>query len=341
MQVDLDAYTDPASGRSSVHLEVSREDDFSTLVASVEGAAEVTIQGTEVSSYGEYFLRVMPGGLYCPTGYAVQVVVTTQSSLEPLNLTFIFQSNVRSRMMPVNEYESMCDMEEYVGSSESCIGGADRRAGYTSKVKASGEHVVCLDGGNAVVGTSFYSLYYGSADAELMLNYVPFDIYVPQEYEFNSGEGQLSLMLSYLTTQTATILSNVDWTQTVLDQSELQRYQVKEYGGRQVGFLGFVSEDIHTYAPELSEEFIVNPDTQDVQKDARLAAQLALVIDEIQESYRSCTIFVASGASYDACIQLLTYSEKIAVCFANDHEILEWDEVSLHCALSRVCHLTL
>ncbi|KAK3244083.1 hypothetical protein CYMTET_46291, partial [Cymbomonas tetramitiformis] len=327
LELMLDAVTDPSSGVSSVLLEVSRESNFSTIVASAEGAVELSFKATDASSYGSYFFRMVSGNLYCPAGYGVQVVETWEGRSAPLNLTVIFQTNVRSRLMPVNKYDSMCDMEYYDEKPEKCVGGADRRAGYINAVKAATANVVCIDGGNAVVGTTFFAVYDGEADAELLLNYVPFDVYVPQHFEFNNGEAQMSKMLSFLNYRTDAVLSNVQWTDTILEASSLQRYAIKEYAGRMVGFLGFVSEKIYEYAPLLSDNFVVNPDVRNEPLEVRVAAQLALVMDEIQQVHPACNIFVVSGFEEQDCEELLKHSERISICFSSAQTgDTDWDQ---------------
>ncbi|KAK3281855.1 hypothetical protein CYMTET_10376 [Cymbomonas tetramitiformis] len=330
LTVEIDAYTDPVSGVSSVLLEISRHSNFSEVLQNASGATSITFQHTVQSDEGDYFLRVSEGGLYCPAGYELQSKAATMGTLQPLNLTLLYQSNVRSRLMPLNKYSSMCDMEGYVEEPEACVGGADRRAGYIDSVKAKENNVVVTDTGNAIVGTYFYNLYSGEADADLLMDFTPFDIYVPQHFEFQAGEATLSQMLDFLE-KAVVVLSNVDYSDTILAlSSQVERYVVKEFEGRFVGLLGFIDEDIKELAPLLSENFIVNPSqsAQDSQGSvaSRTAAELSLTIAALQESFPYCNIFIAVGPTSTLCEEMLKLSSSIAVCIASSHEeSTDWD----------------
>eukprot|EP00854_Cymbomonas_tetramitiformis_P020433 gene20433-24477_t len=299
-------------------MDISRYRNLSNPVTTAEGTAAITFLAKNDSDYGDYYLKITPGGLYCPAGYHLQATTSGPVSYDPINITFLYQGDVRSRLLPVNKYDSMCDMEYYIESPEKCTGGADRRAAFINSIKSdTSQHVVVIDSGNAVVGTNFYSVYLGSADADLLMNYAPFDLHVPANFDFNSGESQLSLMMSYLTPATAVVLSNVDWSQTVLARSAIQRYMVKEYDGRQVGFLGFVSEDITDSAPMLSDQFFVNPNTKALSSEnIRLSKELSLTAAELLVDFPSCNILVAVGGDDVLCHGVLQYSSNIDVCIA-------------------------
>ncbi|KAK3272548.1 hypothetical protein CYMTET_19163 [Cymbomonas tetramitiformis] len=319
LTISLFAFKDPVSEISSILMEITRDPTFeSAPVALVEGADEITIGVSPSDSYGDYYLRLLRGGLYCPAGYHLLVKANAAAPSKPLNATLLFQSNVRSRLLPVNKYDSMCSVDYYVENPHKCFGGADRRAAYIESVKVSQDHVICLDGGNVGVGTTFFNHYGGRADAELLVNYVPYDIYVPQRFDFAFGESQLDRFLTFIESQTAGVLSNVDWTATVLVETSLKRYAVREYDGRQVGFLGFVEPDIKWYAPSLSAGFILNPDVQDLQEEARIAAQLALTLAELHEEHPHCNIVIATGGSSQLCREVLQHSSEIDVCIATE-----------------------
>eukprot|EP00854_Cymbomonas_tetramitiformis_P007690 gene7690-9153_t len=315
LDLQLEAYTDPIRGVSSVVLEISRNPEFSSILERIEGQSNFLVPVKNVSDFGDYFLRVFPGGLYCPTGYQLRAFVAGELTI--FNASFIYQSNVRSRLLPIDKYSSLCSYDYYLENPDKCAGGADRRAAYIQSVQAVEENVICLDSGNAVVGTSFFSTFEGAADAELLMNYAPFDVWGPQHFELNKGEVQLALLLNMLTS-THMVLSNVDWSRTVLADSALQRYAVKEFNGRQVGFLGIVDETyLPRYAPILSEDFVVNPDVQNLPQDRRTAAQLALVVDELVSNHPSCNIIVALGFSDVLCRQVLEQSDNIDICVAS------------------------
>ncbi|KAK3233791.1 hypothetical protein CYMTET_55932 [Cymbomonas tetramitiformis] len=197
-----------------------------------------------------------------------ETVTKAVASTAPFNLSLIYSSDIRSHLLPVNTYGSMCSMDKLREEASSCVGGAHRRAGYIHGLKSpdssiTDEPVVVVDLGQAVIGTHFFSYFNGSADAEVM-SYMPVDVYVPGINELNEGGKLLGNMDKYLDPSVSLVLSNVDWTQsTVLSSiTRLKQYVVKEVNGRQVGFLGVVRADLQTVLPE-SHAIVVNPNRRE------------------------------------------------------------------------------
>ncbi|KAK3259850.1 hypothetical protein CYMTET_31169 [Cymbomonas tetramitiformis] len=241
----------------------------------------------ESVSWEGFYLNLSLTGMYCPAGYKVEVAVVP---IDAFKLTFLHIGGVRSRMMPINvNNDQMCDSETY--NDDYCIGGVDRRSGFIKSVIEEEENVVTLDAGNQVYGTVYFSRYNGRADAELELNPIPFDVYVPSYSEFFEGIEQFYTLLFYLHHQVDVVLSNVDWSNSILAETALKRYVVKQIGQRQVGFLGYVDDsDWVELTPSLdTEKFVINPSGQGTPYELRQS------YNALMEEYPFCNIIVLMG----------------------------------------------
>jgi len=80
-------------------------------------------------------------------------------------------------------------------------GGFPRAITYMDSVTAQAANVLKLHAGDALSGTLWYSLFKGTADAQMM-GYACFDAFALGNHEFDDGDANLAQFLNKLSTAT-------------------------------------------------------------------------------------------------------------------------------------------
>lgn len=124
-------------------------------------------------------------------------------------------------------------------------GGASRLVTAIETLKAASPHtnVLKLHAGDAMTGTSYYSLFGSAADASFMTK-VCFDAFCPGNHEFDDGDAALAKFLDQLSTDSCTVpavaANIVPHAESALLKSEnaIKPSKVFTMNGEKIGVVG-------------------------------------------------------------------------------------------------------
>ncbi len=154
-------------------------------------------------------------------------------------------------ILHINDHHSHLDPD----SADLMLGGEETRVsigGFPNVVAKMNELTDAADGyvakvhaGDAITGTLFYSLFGGEADAAMM-NQACFDVFALGNHEFDDSDEGLAQFLGFLADDpcgTTVIAANVvpevgTPLEPVEGESLIEPFEVIDYGGQLVGFVG-------------------------------------------------------------------------------------------------------
>lgn len=127
------------------------------------------------------------------------------------------------------------DTHSQLDPTDKGLGGITRRKAIVDSVRSANPNVLLADAGDAVQGTLFFTLYGGRAEMEAM-NLLGYDLAILGNHDFDNGVDSLARNVG---------LSHARWISTNYDFSEradldslFAPYQIFEFGGKKVGFIG-------------------------------------------------------------------------------------------------------
>lgn len=132
---------------------------------------------------------------------------------------------------------------EPLGEVEVTYGGFPMMVTLFNQLATDSEHVLKLHAGDAITGTLYYSLFNGSADADVM-NQICFDAFALGNHEFDDGDSGLATFLDELAggacdTPTPVLAANVvPGDSSPIREGYIEPYTIVERGGEQVGIIG-------------------------------------------------------------------------------------------------------
>jgi 5'-nucleotidase / UDP-sugar diphosphatase len=123
------------------------------------------------------------------------------------------------------------------------VGGMARIAHLIRSIRADNPNVLVVDAGDIFQGTSFFKLYHGEVEVE-MLNRAGYDLYTIGNHEFDDGPQNLATQLARA--KFDVLNSNIDASGVPELQAVIKPSVIKTINGQRVGFVGAV-------VPTLSE----------------------------------------------------------------------------------------
>ncbi|OUD15030.1 NAD nucleotidase [Thioflexithrix psekupsensis] len=164
-------------------------------------------------------------------------------------LTYVAEDAIKSpltlNLLHINDHHSHL-VEENINlkfdgvTTQVNFAGFARMAAKIKELRSQVENPLVFHVGDAIVGTLYYSLFKGEADAAVM-NAIDFDAMVLGNHEFDDGNAQLKTFLNQL--QFPIVTANIDFSQSEdLNPSQLTRpiepYLVKNINGQSVAIVG-------------------------------------------------------------------------------------------------------
>jgi 5'-nucleotidase len=202
-------------------------------------------------------------------------------------------------ILHINDHHSHLDPD----SADLVLGGEETRVsigGFPNVVAKMNELTDAADGwvakvhaGDAITGTLFYSLFNGEADAAMM-NQACFDVFALGNHEFDDSDQGLADFLGFLGDDpcgTSVIAANVvpqvgTPLEPVEGQSLIQPYEVIDYGGQLVGFVGIdiANKTQNSSSPLETTQFLDEVETAQAQIDelAGLGVNKIVLVTHIQ-----------------------------------------------------------
>lgn len=126
------------------------------------------------------------------------------------------------------------------------LGGYERRENYIEKVRAEYPNVLLMDAGDYSQGTSYFTLFKGDVEIELM-NALGYDVATLGNHEFDNGTAELARrakMASF-----PIVCANYDFTGTALE-GIIKPYAIIEKGGLKIGVIGVLTDIISLVSPK-------------------------------------------------------------------------------------------
>ncbi|EIJ44135.1 NAD pyrophosphatase/5''-nucleotidase NadN [Beggiatoa alba B18LD] len=119
------------------------------------------------------------------------------------------------------------------------MGGYARVASKVNALRATATNPLVLHIGDAIVGTLYYSLFKGAADAAAM-NTIKFDAFTLGNHEFDDGNANLAQFLKQLDNIPA-LATNIDVSQSADLKALVKPYLIKEIDGQKVALVGITT----------------------------------------------------------------------------------------------------
>lgn len=157
---------------------------------------------------------------------------------------------------------------ESVSEVEVTYGGFPRMVTLFNQLAGESEHVLKLHAGDAITGTLYYSLFDGSADADVM-NQVCFDAFALGNHEFDDGDSGLASFLDELAggscdAPTPVLAANVvPADDSAIREGYIEPYTIVERGGEQIGIIGIdiAGKTRDSSQPDAGTEFLDETET--------------------------------------------------------------------------------
>lgn len=127
------------------------------------------------------------------------------------------------------------DTHSQIDPTDKDLGGVIRRKALIDSVRAVEPNVLLIDGGDAVQGTLFFSLFGGEVEHKV-LNHLGYDMAIVGNHDFDNGVDALARNLA-ADTSVEWIATNYDLKDSSIGKSFVP-YVVKQYGGRRIAFIG-------------------------------------------------------------------------------------------------------
>ncbi|MGB1562184.1 MAG: bifunctional metallophosphatase/5'-nucleotidase [Sinimarinibacterium flocculans] len=186
-----------------------------------------------------------PAGPQGPEGPAGEAPAT------PLKLTILHINDHHSHLLEESFDFDVSALElgeaangdgDPITEVEVSYGGMPRLVELFGRLEANRDNVLKIHAGDAITGTLFYTLYEGTADAQLM-NLVCFDVFELGNHEFDSGDAGLAFFLDELASgicETDVLGANVvpGENSPLAARDYIKPYVIREIGGQKVGLIG-------------------------------------------------------------------------------------------------------
>lgn len=125
------------------------------------------------------------------------------------------------------------DTHSQIEPNDKNLGGVLRRKALIDSVKGVHNHVLVVDAGDAVQGTTYFNLYKGEAEQRVM-NALGYDLRIIGNHEFDNGVDGLKLMLNKA--NSSFISTNYLFEDSML-RARFAPYKIYTYGEKKVGFI--------------------------------------------------------------------------------------------------------
>lgn len=206
-----------------------------------------------------------PQGEPGPQGEQGPAAPTAQA----IDLTILHVNDHHSHILPEDfdfdvsalGLSAMTETGDAVAEVEVTYGGYASLKSLFDTISGQKEHVLKLHAGDAVTGTSFYTLFNGVTDAAVM-NEVCFDAFVLGNHEFDDGDTGLANFLDALNSSacdTPTLAANVvPGADSAIAMDYIQPYAIFERGGEQIGVIGIdiAGKTKNSSQPDADTEFL-------------------------------------------------------------------------------------
>jgi 5'-nucleotidase len=183
-------------------------------------------------------------------------------SARPLALTLLHTNDTHARYLEIDRFGGACREGAEPGS---CFGGVARRATMVERIRREAENVLLLDGGDQFQGTLFYSRFKGAVAAATM-NALRYDAMVLGNHEFDDGPEVLARFAAAV--RFPIVTTNLDASAIPALAEHVEKSAVLEVGGRRVGIVGFVTEEV----PQLASP---GPDLRFLPIEETIAKEVA------------------------------------------------------------------
>ncbi len=148
----------------------------------------------------------------------------------PLEVTIIHINDHHSHLEPV-EIDMMIGGQK----TKTVIGGYPEVVNQIKTLKQTTKNPITLHAGDAITGTLYFTLFGGSADAEMM-NISGFDYFTLGNHEFDAGNEGLKKFLDYL--KVPVISGNVNPDKNSILYGMWKPYGIMEVEGQKIGIIG-------------------------------------------------------------------------------------------------------
>ena len=155
-------------------------------------------------------------------------------------------------------------------------GSVARNAFEIAGARLESDNVIFLHAGDLVQGTLFYTVYRGAADAAVY-NLLQPDVMALGNHEFDRGSQGLSDLLDQLLFPV--VCANLDLSGDSLLAGRLPPCAVLERGGRRIGVIGLLTEELHSISSP-SPETVLLPLAETAQRkvDSLGAAGIDIIV---------------------------------------------------------------
>lgn len=125
------------------------------------------------------------------------------------------------------------DTHSQIEPNDKNLGGVIRRKALIDSVKSQHCHVLVVDAGDAVQGTTYFNLYYGEAEQRVM-NELGYDLRIVGNHEFDNGIDGVKLMLREAK---ATFISTNYLFEDSMLRARFAPYKIYTFEEKTVGFI--------------------------------------------------------------------------------------------------------
>lgn len=154
----------------------------------------------------------------------------------------------------INDHHSHLEAEEKISmkidgvSTKVLFGGYPEVVHKIKELKASVKNPITLHAGDAITGTLYFTLFGGSADADLM-NITGFDYFTLGNHEFDAGNEGLKKFLDFL--KVPVLSANVNPEKSSILYGMWKPYAIMDIEGQKVGIIGLdtVAKTVQSSSP--------------------------------------------------------------------------------------------
>lgn len=190
------------------------------------------------------FMSLLAAALFAVSCAGTGSLAKSASKDAPLEVTIIH----------INDHHSHLEADEKISmkidgvSTKVLVGGYPDVVHKIKELKASVKNPITLHAGDAITGTLYFTLFGGSADADLM-NITGFDYFTLGNHEFDAGNEGLKKFLDFL--KVPVISANVNPEKGSILHGMWKPYAIMEIEGQKVGIIGLdtVAKTVQSSSP--------------------------------------------------------------------------------------------
>lgn len=234
------------------------------------------------------------------------------------------KGNYELNILHINDHHSHLEEEKMTlkldGTNVAVmVGGLPRIGQKIDELKAKNpKNTLALHAGDALVGTLYYTLFQGKADADLM-NTIKFDYFTLGNHEFDDGNEVLKRFLDEL--KIPTVSSNVVADETSGLQGKWTPYVIKKVNGENVAIIGLdvVGKTVQSSNPGKGVKFLDEVETA------------KKMVEEIEKKGIN-KIILLSHAGYEKNVEIAEKVGGIDLIITGDTHYLigsQWAELGL------------